>query len=237
MRRIFIGDIQGCAAALDRLLGALGLRPGDRVICVGDLVNRGPDSLAVLRRLAGCGAEAVLGNHDLYLLRSSQGLRALPASSPLAAVLDAPDASTLLAWLAMQPIIFVDPDIVAVHAGLHPEWNDIEAIGNDLNDAAHDPARRFSDPRIGFATQVRYCDERGNRPQSDHPSPRPPFQPWDAFYRGSRTVVFGHWARRGLVIQPKRRGLDTGCVYGGPLTAWIAEEDRLVQVPGRSSAP
>jgi bis(5'-nucleosyl)-tetraphosphatase (symmetrical) len=57
--------------------------------------------------------------------------------------------------------------------------------------------------------------------------------PWDHWYDGTRTVVFGHWARRGLVSAPRMRGLDSGCVYGGPLTAWIAEEDRLVQAPGQ----
>ena len=94
---------------------------------------------------------------------------------------------------------------------------------------------RVSAERIEFATAVRYCDPEGRRPARDHPPPDPPFMPWDHFYRGERTVVFGHWARRGLVLRPRLRGLDTGCVYGGPLTAWIAEEDRLVQVPGVAS--
>ena len=92
------------------------------------------------------------------------------------------------------------------------------------------------DARIRYATEVRYCTADGERPSQDDPPPGPPFVPWDQLYRGERTVVFGHWSRRGLVVGHRLRGLDSGCVSGGPLTAWIAEEDRLVQVPG-SEAP
>ena len=72
------------------------------------------------------------------------------------------------------------------------------------------------------------------RPTSPAPSRAAPFRPWDDFWAGPRTVVFGHWARRGLVQTEFARGLDTGCVWGGSLTAWIAEEDRIVSVPARA---
>ena len=85
-----------------------------------------------------------------------------------------------------------------------------------------------------FATRVRYCSADGERPLRDDPPPGPPYRPWYAFRSpGAETVVFGHWATRGLVCEPGLRGLDTGCVWGGRLTAWIAEEDRIVQVPAR----
>jgi bis(5'-nucleosyl)-tetraphosphatase (symmetrical) len=86
---------------------------------------------------------------------------------------------------------------------------------------------------------VRYCDASGRQPDDDWPPPGPPFRPWDDFYAGRRRVVFGHWARRGLVVRPQCVGLDSGCCYGGQLSAWIAEEDRVVQVPGwqREGAP
>ncbi|MEC8252458.1 MAG: hypothetical protein VX044_04540, partial [Planctomycetota bacterium] len=85
---------------------------------------------------------------------------------------------------------------------------------------------------VDYAVNVRYCDARGARPPRDWPPPGPPYRPWDDFYRGRKRVVFGHWARRGLVVRPRCVGLDTGCVYGGKLSAWIAEEDRVVQVDG-----
>jgi len=101
---------------------------------------------------------------------------------------------------------------------------------------------------LRFATTVRYCDPEGNLPPRDIAQPArratqpgragsiaPPYAPWDAFWHGPRTVVFGHWAERGLVRGEHARGLDTGCVWGGRLTAWIAEEDRFVSVPARQT--
>ena len=232
MRRIFIGDIQGCLEPLDRLLRRLALRPDDRVYCAGDLVNRGPDSLGVLRRVREIGARSVLGNHDLSLLNfaGASARRNVPAE--LEPVLRAADAAELIDWLAHQPVLLVDGDIVVVHAGLHPQWMDLGAVAREVNRVVPEHLNGSSDERITFATKVRYCDASGHRPTQDDPLPGAPFMPWDHWYKGPQTVVFGHWARRGLVTGARVRGLDTGCVYGGALTAWIAEEDRFVQVPG-----
>jgi bis(5'-nucleosyl)-tetraphosphatase (symmetrical) len=232
MRRIFIGDIQGCLAPLDRVLRRLVLGSGDRVYCVGDLVNRGPDSLGVLRRVRGIGAQSVLGNHDMLLLRLAAGSTRREAPAELKPVLRADDAAELLDWLAERPIIHLDGDVVVVHAGIHPAWTDLAAVAPAVNRALPAHLAGPPDGRIAFATEVRYCDAEGRRPARDDPPPGPPFQPWDHWYAGAPTVAFGHWARRGLVVGPRVRGLDTGCVYGGQLTAWIAEEDRIVQVPG-----
>jgi bis(5'-nucleosyl)-tetraphosphatase (symmetrical) len=180
-------------------------------------------------------ALVVLGNHDLHLLRIAAGTSAAGNDDRLAAILDAADRDDLLAWLAAQPVMHVEDDVIVVHAGLHPWWSDIDSVATQLNAAVLDHVHHHRDPRVRFATEVRYCDARGERPPQDDPPPGPPFAPWDDFYRGERTVVFGHWARRGLVVAPRLRGLDSGCVYGGPLTAWIAEEDRIVQTPGRQS--
>jgi len=232
MRRVIVGDIQGCSQQLEALLDAVDLRPDDRLYCVGDLVNRGPDSLGVLRRLRDLRARVVLGNHDIHLLRIAAGRIAPSSKDRLQAVLDAADAGELVAWLREQPVLGVEEDLVIVHAGLHPTWDDFPAVAAALNAGVPAHIDERTNEQIEFATGVRYCDASGRRPPHDEPPPGPPFVPWDNFYRGDRTVVFGHWARRGLVRQPRLRGLDTGCVYGGPLTAWIAEEDRLVQVPG-----
>jgi len=228
-RRIFIGDIQGCSTQLDRLLRKLALRSGDRVFCVGDLVNRGPDSLGVLRRLRELGAESVLGNHDIYLLKMAAGAVTIPATHPLRLVLDATDAADHLGWLEHLPILHVEEDLAVVHAGIHPMWSDLPTLAGELNRGVWAHMRTGSDARIEFATRVRYCDAQGRRPDEDDPPPVAPFLPWDHFYKGSRTIVFGHWARRGLVRGAQVRGLDSGCVYGNALTAWIAEEDRFVQ--------
>jgi len=203
-RRIFVGDLQGCREPLQRLLDAVRFDPARDVLYpTGDLVAKGPDSEGLLRLLREIDAQPVLGNHDLHWLRKRR-IRDRESHE----------------WLAKMPIVRDLGDVLVVHAGLHPHW-DVDTLAS----------RELSPAEIEFATNVRYCTSDGERPESDWPPPGPPFRPWDEFYRGAKTVVFGHWARRGLVRTPRVVGLDTGCVYGNPLSAWIAEEDRIVQVP------
>jgi bis(5'-nucleosyl)-tetraphosphatase (symmetrical) len=189
-------------------------------------VNRGPDSLGVLRLMRDAGAAGVLGNHDVHLLGVAAGRRKPRRGDTLDAVLAAPDRDALLAWLASWPLVRAWDDVVLVHGGLHPHWRDPVAATAGLDPLA-------GDPRADFALHVRWCDAAGHRPARDEPPPGPPFAPWWTWRDDARTLVWGHWARRGLVEEPRRRGLDTGCVWGGRLTAWIAEEDRLVSVPAR----
>lgn len=227
-RRIFIGDIQGCREELARLLDAVQFdATRDVVHPAGDLVNRGPDSLGTLRLLRQIDAQGVLGNHDTHLLRVAAGTRQLGKKDTIADVLAAPDRPELLAWLASWPFARRLDDILLVHAGIDPTWKDpLRALADadplDPSDAA------------GFATRVRYCDAAGNRSPADVPPPPPPFAPWWSFHPAARgvgpTVVFGHWASQGLLVRERLRGLDSGCVWGGRLSAWIAEEDRVVQV-------
>ncbi len=211
-RRIFVGDVQGCRDELVALLERCRFREGrDHLCLVGDLVNKGPDSDGVVEVARRLDAVAVLGNHDLWWLAHGKGR---PKNR---------------AWLAARPLIHLWDDICLVHAGLAPGWDDaaVEGLATRLAepiDLAAPP------PETDWLVTVRYCDADGRRPERDWPPPPPPFVPWDHLYRGRRTVVFGHWARRGLVVDKRLRGLDTGCCYGGRLTAWIAEEDRLVQV-------
>lgn len=120
-----IGDVQGCRSVLDRLLRRIEFNPDrDRLWFAGDLVNRGPDSLGVLRfvRSLGDGAVTVLGNHDLHLLSRSLGTRRARASDTLASVLRARDRDELLEWLRRRPLVHREHDLVLVHAGLAPEW-------------------------------------------------------------------------------------------------------------------
>ena len=230
-RRIFIGDIQGCRAELESLLEALHYDPAaDALHPVGDLVNRGPDSLGVLRILRALGAQSVLGNHELHLLQCAAGQRKARKVDTFADVLAAPERDEFLAWLRALPFVRVFADLYLVHAGLHPRWRD---PGAEL--AGADPLK--PDAAARFAVRARYSDFAGNLPARDDVPPGRPFVPWHELYRadqhGGRTVVFGHWAAQGLLVRPHLRGLDTGCVWGRELTAWIAEEDRLVSVPAR----
>ena len=121
-----IGDVQGCADAFDALLRCIEPCPGrDRIWLAGDLVNRGPDSLGVLRRAIRLGAECVLGNHDLHLLAVAHGARPLAATDTLRIVLDAPDRDRLLDWLRRRPLLHDDPESgwTMVHAGVPPGWD------------------------------------------------------------------------------------------------------------------
>lgn len=228
-RRIFIGDIQGCREELERLLELARFDPASDVLepC-GDFVNRGPDSAGVLRLLRTLGAGGVLGNHDVHLLRVAAGTRKLGRRDTMGDVLAANDREALLDWIRERPFIRSWDDVVLVHAGISPAWSDPVRTLHAL-----DPLHESSD--LAFAISARYCDERGRMPASDWPPPPPPFRPWYAFWPRHadepRTVVFGHWARGGLVRLDRVRGLDTGCVWGGELSAWIAEDDRLLHVP------
>jgi len=126
-----IGDIQGCHAEFCQLLDLIAFSPAsDRLWLVGDLVNRGPESLAVLRevRKLGNAATTVLGNHDFHLLTVAAGHREPHRDDTLDAILDAPDRDELIAWLAAQPLVVVEGERLLVHAGLLPQWTPATAL-------------------------------------------------------------------------------------------------------------
>lgn len=246
-QRIFIGDVQGCASELEDLLQELRYQPSRHALYFcGDLVNRGPRSLDALRLAREVAAGTVLGNHDLHLIASAAGVRGSKDLDTIEEILTAPDGPELIDWLRGQPVIIEWPDIVLVHAALHPGWTNLGVVRRRVAAEVDWTADPMANADLRFATTVRYCDAAGNLPARDialparratrpgHPGAiAPPYAPWDTFWHGPRTVVFGHWAERGLVREETVRGLDTGCVWGGRLTAWIAEEDRFVSVPAR----
>ena len=236
--RWVVGDVHGCARELDDLLRAIRFdRARDRLWAIGDLVNTGPDSLAVLRLWRDVGGRAVLGNHDVYALRAFSGSRPRRHDT-LDELFGAPDAAELLERLRAQPVLAQlaagdeAPPAWLVHAGIHPQWSDLESVALRLAAVPHDD-EGLREPWVGFATRVRCCTADGE--MSDDPGPpedcKPPFRPWDDFYRGPTLVVHGHWAMRGAYRGPHAMSLDSGCVYSGSLTAWCHEEDRLVQIP------
>jgi bis(5'-nucleosyl)-tetraphosphatase (symmetrical) len=252
-RHLVLGDLQGCRVEFERLLERLAFDPAaDCLLLLGDLVNRGPDSLGCLRLAQQLGCEAVLGNHDLHLLRSAAGRRKLRPEDTLSAVLEAPDRESLLSWLASQPLLRLLPNAVLVHAALPP--------GAALDTAptgwfaAGDPQLPYQPrldyletvPQLALLTRARLLDRSGLEPSADQlpkgpqwpgdrGAPATGFAPWYRWFEparwGGRRAVFGHWAMQGLVREPMAIGLDTGCVWGGGLSAWIAEEDRIVSVP------
>ena len=226
----------------------MAFRPGrDELWCLGDLVNRGPDSLAVLRRWKELDGRAVIGNHDIHALLAHSGRkpRVMPS---MAEVFAATDGPALLDRLRRQPLLVflgsagAGPDVWAVHAGIHPAWPSLEEAAERINataDAHDDDWLQHAD--TAFVTQVRCCDREGKRPRHTGPPDACPAgsSPWDDFYRGEAPVIHGHWGTRGHYRTEYSIGLDSGCVYGGRLTAWCQDEDRVVQVraAGRRLGP
>lgn len=251
-----IGDLQGCDHALSRLLTHIGFSPSrDTALLLGDLVNRGPDSLAVLRRCqAADGALlCLLGNHDLHLLAVAAGARPAGRRDTLEAVLSAPDRDDLLAWLRSQPLArlhtHAGETLLAVHAGALPDWNahDTLALAEEVQAALQQPdyaqflqamygntPARWSDELQGMdrlraivngLTRLRFCTPEGAMDFSSNESATeapPGLLPWfDVPQRrtAGQLLAFGHWSTLGKLERGDLLGLDTGCVWGGCLSA------------------
>jgi bis(5'-nucleosyl)-tetraphosphatase (symmetrical) len=249
-----IGDVQGCDAELGALLAALKFSPDhDRLWLVGDLVNRGPQSLKVLRRIRALGeaATVVLGNHDLHLLAVAYGHARMRRDDTLHDVLQAPDRSALLDWLLNRPLLHEDPALncALLHAGLAPQWDMVTArlCAREFEAALRknpekllesmygDEPDRWTDglkgaKRLRFIvncfTRLRYVDPAGRlmlraKEAPDKAQSRelvPWFEADHACWRGPR-LVFGHWSTLGFLRNADVVSLDTGCVWGGSLTA------------------
>lgn len=238
--RWVVGDIHGCARELDDLLREIRFDAGrDELWSVGDLVNTGPDSLAALEVWSGAGGRTVLGNHDAYALLARSG-RTARHTDHLHGLFASEACDALLARLRACPSMKrlerdLAPRVVwLVHAGVHPRWTDLAALAARLDSQPHDDDWLQSE-EFAFLTRVRCCDPFGERARftgrpQDAP---PPFRPWDDFYTGEDLVVHGHWAMRGFYRGPRTMGLDSACVYGGRLTAWCVDDDRVESVPCR----
>lgn len=254
MATFAIGDIQGCEDELRRLLERLRFDPGrDLLWFAGDLVNRGPGSLGVLRLIRSLDSSSVvvLGNHDLHLLALAEGNTRNAKKSNLGAVLTAPDRDELLHWLRHRPLMHHDArrGFTLVHAGLPPQWSLAEALGyaRELEDAlrgpdyrdflfamyGNEPDRWSADlagaDRLRFITncltRLRYCTADGalalkekgtlaSRPKQLIPW----FQCPGRLTRGER-IIFGHWSSLGYWDRDNVWGVDSGCLWGGSLTA------------------
>lgn len=258
-----IGDIQGCYDELQRLLEQMRFDPAqDRLWFVGDLVNRGPGSLEVLRLVKSLGDRAVtvLGNHDLHLVAVHAGIGKLHHSDTLDAILAAPDREELLLWLRRRKLAHLQNGHLLVHAGVLPSWTAEQAValahevevalhGDDYIDFIEhmygNNPQGWEDDLKGFKrlrvivnafTRLRICTLRGEmefRFKGEvHDIPEG-YLPWfDVPKRKTRdtTVIFGHWSALGLVQRKHLIALDTGCLWGGPMTAIRLEDRQLFQV-------
>ena len=257
-----VGDIQGCANAFARLLDKIAFDPArDRIWLCGDLINRGPDSLEVLRTVRGLGDSAVtaLGNHDLHFLAIAAGIRRHREDDTLQAILKAPDLEDLLFWLRHRPLVHCDRELktIMVHAGVYPLWKrsrlldyakEIETIlrgakyhrflkriyGNqptvwDKNLAGQERYRFI----INSLTRMRYCDSRGNLDFSQKGAPGTQEAQWIPWYMHPLRrikkwrIVFGHWSTLGYLQYQNAISLDSGCVWGGQLTAVQLDADYI----------
>jgi|HubBroStandDraft_3_1064219.scaffolds.fasta_scaffold128290_2 bis(5'-nucleosyl)-tetraphosphatase (symmetrical) len=269
MARWAIGDLQGCCDELEELLSRIHFSPDrDRIWFVGDLVNRGPQSLKTLRlvRALGDNALCVLGNHDLHLLALALDGAKLRKSDTLSEVLTAPDREALIEWLLHRPLAHYEPHFgdLLVHAGVVPQWSAVltMALAQEVQLALRRDARGLlaamygDEPdhwqpklsgldRLRFTlnvlTRMRFLHadgrldlKRKGKPECAHKHLVPWFKAPNRETSDLR-IVFGHWSALGLHREHNILGLDTGCVWGGSLTAANLDDPAtaIVSVPSR----
>jgi bis(5'-nucleosyl)-tetraphosphatase (symmetrical) len=249
-----IGDVQGCYTELGQLLDSLHFDPArDRLWFVGDLVNRGPQSLECLRFVKDLGDSTVvtLGNHDLSLLLVMAGVKPLTARHTTGDILRAPDRDELFDWLRRRPLLHHDPGLnyVMIHAGLPPQWDlatakrcagELESLLRSENYFEYfqgmygDQPDLWSEELRGVErwrfitncfTRMRYCTVEGRLDLDAKGEPGKQGMNLYPWFRvpGRRSaglrILFGHWSTLGLARENNVTSLDTGCVWGGSLTA------------------
>lgn len=208
-RTIAIGDVHGCADEFEELLRMLELKPDDRVIQVGDLVNRGPDSHRVIEIAREYQVEAIIGNHELRLLSARK---------------------------KNMPTLLKHDDQATVEQLTADDWKYLEAMPKFLYDAQIDtvivhggflPNKPWQTQGSDLITNIQVIDKKGKAAKR---SDAPDSAPWADSWGGSPFVVYGHTPRPRVLERKGSIGIDTGCVYGGHLTAYIIEDKSLVQV-------
>jgi bis(5'-nucleosyl)-tetraphosphatase (symmetrical) len=269
MKTYAIGDLQGCSHEAQVLLERIAEDAGGpaAIVFVGDLVNRGPASLAALRRVAAlCEAgegriEALLGNHDLHLLAVACGAQPASKSDTFDEILAAPDRDALIDWLRRRPLAKMVGRHLLVHAGVFPQWSAGQAIAlageveavlrgpgwiDFLGQMYGNQPDRWDDSLAGIdrlrcivnaLTRMRFCAPGGVMEFGQKESAGAPagsnLAPWFELAErrtGDVTVVFGHWSALGLLLRDNVIGLDSGCVWGGKLSAVCLDDRSLLQV-------
>jgi bis(5'-nucleosyl)-tetraphosphatase (symmetrical) len=272
MSKIYaVGDIQGCAPSLKALIKKLPVQ--SKMIFLGDLVNRGPDSLGTLRYLKKLQEEkrieCILGNHDLHLLAVDSGIRKTKGLDTVQPILDAPDRADLMNWLRHRPMALSNGKVLTVHAGVLPQWDLQQTIecAQEVEKALRKKSykdflanmygntpNKWSNSLKGYErlrvitnalTRIRFCTPAGmmefESKEGFEDGPKG-YIPW--FKTPKRKIqdaliYFGHWSTLGLLQHGNVIGLDTGCVWGGKLTAMEIPESgksskrlEIIQVDG-----
>lgn len=253
-----IGDVQGCFDELSRLLAEIGFEQRrDFLWFVGDLVNRGPKSLEVLRFVRGLGSRAVsvLGNHDLHLVTQHEGFERGRGDDTFADVLEARDAAEVVSWLRARPLLHVAGGYAMVHAGLLPQWSIDRAlllaneVERELQGADYraflanmygSTPQAWSETLTGWdrlrvivnaMTRLRFCTRDGRMDLRAKGTAAPAgYFPWYELRSDAQRIVCGHWSALGLKLAPGMAALDSGCVWGGKLSALRLEDGALFQV-------
>ncbi len=269
-----IGDLQGCYHELKHLLKKIKFdKKSDRLWFCGDLVNRGPDSLAVLRFIMKLGksATSILGNHDLHLLAIASLNKKSRTKDTLNEILEADDRHEILEWLRQQPLCHYDQKLnfLMVHAGLHPDWSIKQtlSLAGEVEAALRKKKyKEFFENMYGntpdnwsnhlsgwdrlrvitnYLTRVRYCQSDGSLDFKESGSPGSQSKgliPWYKL-RGKSSkdsrVLFGHWSTLRLLGEDPVKyhvyHLDTGCLWGGDLTALRLEDQKWFSVPSTTN--
>lgn len=243
-----IGDIQGCLPSLQALLQHI---PTDApLLFLGDLINRGPQSLETLRFIRSLGkrVQFLLGNHDLHALCIAAGYGSIHRKDTLDEIFQAPDCEELLDWLRSGSIMLEANGVCCVHAGLHPTWDLPTArklaqrIENQLHSTQwklmfqdmygpeqwnkHLQGARRNQAILNAFTRIRYVNvENGTLDFHRKNGPAPSddvLVPWFTYTKRVNQnipICFGHWSTLGLINQPNIMAIDTGCLWGGQLTA------------------
>lgn len=264
MATFAIGDLQGCHTSFLNLLQQIGFSPSrDRIWLVGDLINRGPDSLKTLRWLMTNEhvVTLVLGNHDLHAMAVHEGFVPSGRKDTLDELLQAPDRNLLFDWLRRQRLAYTEDHYLMVHAGVLPQWDarqtmalagevEMQLRSSNYRDFLQkmygnrptiwrDDLRGMSRLRIitNALTRLRVCSPEGKLNfefKGELPDVPAGLVPWfNIPKRKSRnsTVIFGHWSALGLMLRDNLIALDTGCLWGGKLTALRLEDRQVFQVP------
>lgn len=266
MASYVIGDVQGCYDELILLLDKIQFNATkDKLIFCGDLVNRGPNSLTVLRLIKSLdkAAKVILGNHDLYLLAIAYGYLPLGKKDTLHDVLEAPDKEDLITWLRKQHFVYTHKNHIITHAGIPPIWSlkkakrlglELEFVlqtdmcfqlfmsnlfGNEPN-LWHNDLRDVNRWRCiaNYFTRMRLCNKNGRLDFDFKGAIKDKPSTLDGWFNlpnpkidSKHTLLFGHWAAlNGITNNPRRIALDTGCVWGGKLTAYCIDTKQIYQV-------
>ncbi len=221
-RTIVVGDVHGCRQELEDVVERCGYSPGDRLVLAGDLVAKGPDSAGVVALARRWGALGVLGNHDAHVLALR---RIATGQSPPDGRLPKPEHQLVLDQLTEEDWAYLEA--LPIYLRLGPERSgEADTI---VVHAGFVPGVPIEEQKREHAITLRSIRENGE------PTKKLKGQPWASLWPGPERLVFGHDAIRGLQQHPFATGLDTGCVYGGKLTALVLPERKLVSVDARQA--